>query len=84
MTKLYSLMGERSKKTHGNALYAWWIYFPQSGALAEGTSWPVSHKHEAGGMDTDGQKANVKKNKENLSFFLMIFRQIEAPSGEGP
>ncbi len=24
------------------AFYAWWIYFPQSGALAEGTSRPVS------------------------------------------
>jgi hypothetical protein len=23
------------------AFYAWWVYFPQSGALAEGTSQPV-------------------------------------------
>ncbi len=28
------------------AFYAWWIYFPQLGALAEGTSRPVSHKHD--------------------------------------
>ncbi len=27
-------------------LYAWWVYFPQSGALAVGTSRPVSHKHD--------------------------------------
>ncbi len=25
---------------------AWWNYFPQSGALAEGTSRPVSRKHD--------------------------------------
>ncbi len=25
------------------AFYAWWVYFPQSGALAEGTSRPLSH-----------------------------------------
>jgi hypothetical protein len=30
------------------AFYAWWIYFPQSGALAEGTSLPVSEKHDRG------------------------------------
>jgi hypothetical protein len=28
------------------AFYVWWIYFPQLGALTEGTSWPVSHKHD--------------------------------------
>ncbi len=27
------------------AFYAWWSYFPQSGALAEGTSRPMFHKH---------------------------------------
>ena len=26
--------------------YAWWIYFLQLGALTEGTSLPVSHKHD--------------------------------------
>jgi hypothetical protein len=47
---------QRTHKTHSNqgpavyafyAFYAWWIYFPQSGALAESTSRPVSHKHES-------------------------------------
>jgi hypothetical protein len=28
------------------AFYAWWFHFPQSGALAEGTSRPISHKHD--------------------------------------
>jgi hypothetical protein len=40
----------RSRGIHlSNVFYAfcaWWIYFPQSGALAEGTSRPVSHKHD--------------------------------------
>jgi hypothetical protein len=26
--------------------YAWWIFFPRSGALAEGISQPVSHEHD--------------------------------------
>jgi hypothetical protein len=28
------------------AFYAWWFHFPQSGALAEGTSRQMSHKHD--------------------------------------
>jgi hypothetical protein len=28
------------------AFYAWWIHFPQSGALAEGTSFPTSRKRD--------------------------------------
>ncbi len=28
------------------AFYAWWFHFPQSGALAEGTSRPTSRKHD--------------------------------------
>jgi hypothetical protein len=28
------------------AFYAWWVYFPQLGALAEGTSRPVTHTEE--------------------------------------
>jgi hypothetical protein len=28
------------------AFYPWWIHFPQSGALAEGTSLPTSRKRD--------------------------------------
>jgi hypothetical protein len=28
------------------AFYAWWFHFPQSGALAEGTSLPTSRKRD--------------------------------------
>ncbi len=51
--------GHQSKHTyliffmHESVIYAfyvfhaWWIYFPQSGALTEGTSWPLSHQHHS-------------------------------------
>ncbi len=29
-----------------HAFYAWWIHFPQLGALTEGTSQPTSCKHD--------------------------------------
>ncbi len=29
------------------AFYAWWIHFPQSGALAEGTSLPTSRQTQS-------------------------------------
>ncbi len=43
MRSMRSMRGGLSYAVY--AFYAWWAYFPQSGALAEGTSRPESRKH---------------------------------------
>ncbi len=68
------------------AFYAWWIHFPQSGALAEGTSRPVSHNlasmtnYDAGGSPPGaaGDSAKPPHDKTQGST-LMCCESMYAP-----
>jgi hypothetical protein len=59
------------------AFYAWWIYFPQSGALAEGTS--LCHEHRGGLSLLSLTLVRLDRELFALVFVLECVAKINTP-----